>query len=174
MVGAAGAAAMSVGQSKKARIWLLSIFCSVLPDFDVIAFYFGIPYGHLFGHRGFFHSPVFALILSLVVVTLFYTQEPGRSKFWIFVYFFGISASHGILDALTNGGLGIALLAPFNDHRYFFPVTPIEVSPIGIRRFLSPRGWVVMTSEMLWVWTPLFFVFGLIFFIRTAFRKETI
>jgi inner membrane protein len=29
-------------------------------------------------------------------------------------------ASHGVLDALTNGGHGIAFFSPFLNERYFF------------------------------------------------------
>jgi inner membrane protein len=63
------------------------------------------------------------------------------------------TASHGIHDAFTNGGLGIAFFAPFSAARYFFPVTPIEVSPI-VHGFFSERGVRVLASEMVWVWTP--------------------
>jgi inner membrane protein len=64
------------------------------------------------------------------------------------------TASHGILDAMTDGGSGIALFAPFDDTRYFFPWQPIRVSPISLERFLSERGLRVLQSEMLWVWLP--------------------
>jgi inner membrane protein len=37
------------------------------------------------------------------------------------------TASHGILDAFTNGGLGVAFFAPFDKTRYFFPVTPMKL-----------------------------------------------
>ena len=49
------------------RFWILAVFCSVLPDLDVVGFSLGVSYGDFFGHRGFFHSIVFALILSLAV-----------------------------------------------------------------------------------------------------------
>ena len=68
---------------------------------------------------------------------------------------FLLTASHGILDAFTNGGLGVALLSPFDNGRYFFPWTPIEVSPIGVRAFFSAWGLGVLKSELLWVWLPL-------------------
>ena len=45
-------------------------------------------------------------------------------------------ASHGVLDALTDGGPGVAFLAPFDDTRYFFPWRPIRVSPLW-RGFFS-------------------------------------
>jgi inner membrane protein len=70
------------------------------------------------------------------------------------LYFFVLTTSHGVLDAFTNGGNGIALLSPITNERYFFPWTPIEVSPLGIRAFLSQRGLTVLKSELLWIWTP--------------------
>ena len=45
------------------------------------------------------------------------------------MFLFLAIASHGLLDAFTDGGLGVAFFAPFDSTRYFFPVTPIEVSP---------------------------------------------
>jgi inner membrane protein len=70
-----------------------------------------------------------------------------------------LTASHGLLDAFTNGGNGIALLSPITNDRYFFPWTPIEVSPLGIRVLFSRRGLDVLTSELLWVWAPVLLLF---------------
>jgi len=64
------------------------------------------------------------------------------------------TASRGFLDAMTDGGLGVAFFSPFDNHRYFFPWRPIRVSPIGIGRFFSPRGLDVLQSELLWIWLP--------------------
>jgi inner membrane protein len=138
------------------RFWYLSIICSIIPDADVIGLYFDIPYSHFFGHRGFFHSPFFSLLLSAGIVFLFFRDMEIFSRSWLFyfVFFFLVSASHGILDALTNGGLGIALLSPFDNTRYFFPWTPIQVSPIGIKSFLSEWGLTVLKNELLWIWLP--------------------
>jgi inner membrane protein len=55
---------------------------------------------------------------------------------------------------MTTGGLGVAFFSPFSNTRYFFPWRPIAVSPIGAR-FFSPRGFAVLLSEALWVWTPM-------------------
>jgi inner membrane protein len=65
-----------------------------------------------------------------------------------------VTASHGALDALTNGGLGVAFFAPFDATRYFFPWRPVEVSPIGVAAFFSQRGLEVFVSELLWLWLP--------------------
>jgi inner membrane protein len=140
------------------RFWALAMLCSILPDADVIGFSFAIPYHHVFRHRGFFHSPFFALVLSIFVVAIFFRHTAIFTSRWFFylVFFFLLVASHGILDAFTNGGLGIDLLSPFENTRYFFPWTPIEVSPIGVKAFFSKWGLAVMLSELQWVWLPCF------------------
>ena len=151
---AAGTAVAS--RSMPFRFWVLSVFCAVLPDADVIGFSFGIRYGDVLGHRGFFHSLFFALLLSLAVVALFFRHERIFSRQWWCLngYFFILSASHGILDAFTSGGLGIALFSPFDMTRYFFPWTPIRVSPIGLHAFFGPWGFRVLESEIRWVILP--------------------
>jgi len=136
------------------RPWFLGMVCAVLPDIDVVSFAFGVPYSAMFGHRGLSHSILFALLLSTLVTALAFRagQWTGeRPRIWVF--FFAATTSHGILDAFTNGGLGIAFFAPFSATRYFFPVTPIEVSPI-VHGFFSERGVRVLASEMVWVWAP--------------------
>jgi inner membrane protein len=146
------------------RFWFFSLVLPVLPDADVITFKFGIPYGHIFGHRGFFHSLFFAFILAVLVVGLFFRDKKVFSKEWFsyLLYFFLLTASHGVLDAFTDGGLGIALLSPFDTSRYFFPWRPIEVAPIGIWAFFSDWGVRVLWSEILWIWLPLLLVVVLV------------
>jgi inner membrane protein len=148
--------------------YLASVACSVLPDADVLSFHFGIPYHHIFGHRGFFHSLCLALMMSvLITTTLFRDVEVfSRRSLFHFLFFFLLTASHGILDGLTDGGLGIALLSPFDNERYFFPWTPIKVSPIGIKAFFSHWGYMVMKSELLWVWLPCTLLMGISALIR--------
>jgi inner membrane protein len=72
----------------------------------------------------------------------------------MWTYFFLATASHGLLDAMTDGGLGVAFFAPFDNHRYFLPWTPIRVSPIGIGRFFTSRWLAVIRREILWIWVP--------------------
>lgn len=70
---------------------------------------------------------------------------------------------HGFFDAMTNGGLGVAFFAPFDNTRYFLPWQPIQVSPIGVANFFSEWGLSVIISEFLWIWLPalvLAFLFG--------------
>jgi len=69
-----------------------------------------------------------------------------------------VTASHGIFDAMTDGGLGVAFLAPFDNSRYFFPWRPVMVSPIGVAPFFSRYGLNVLLSEVVWIWAPLVIV----------------
>ncbi|HEV2862698.1 MAG TPA: metal-dependent hydrolase [Pyrinomonadaceae bacterium] len=135
-----------------ARFWVLAAVCAALPDADVLAFFAGVRYGDLFGHRGFTHSLVFALLLASAVVFVFFRESP-RKKLLV-LFFFLATASHGLLYALTNGGLGVAFFAPFSGARYFFPFRPVEVSPLSVSRFLGADGAEVIASELLWVWLP--------------------
>ena len=137
------------------RVWIAGAACSVIPDFDVIGFRFGIRYGDFWGHRGFTHSLLFAALIASTVMLLGFRQVLpglGRSSMWI--YFFLATASHGFLDAMTDGGLGVSFFAPFDNHRYFLPWAPIRVSPIGVGRLFTDRGFAVLQSELVWVWFP--------------------
>ena len=95
----------------------------------------------------------FAVIFS-GLVTWFISDPAKTDSFQVWAYLFLCMGSHGVLDALTNGGHGIAFFAPFTNERYFFPSTPIEVSTLNIRRFFEGQGISVIKSEFLWVWLP--------------------
>lgn len=147
---------VSAEQSLPARFWLLSIACSILPDADVIGFWAGIEYGHVLGHRGLSHSLSFALVLSLVIVQLWFGSVTRGSRGWwlLIAHFFLVAASHGALDAMTDGGLGVAFFAPFDNTRYFFAWRPVEVSPIGVTEFFNQAALKILLSEFLWIWIP--------------------
>ena len=137
------------------RVWAAGVFCSVLPDVDVIGFRFGIRYADFWGHRGFTHSLVFAALLaSVVAIIAFLRGASGIGRFPLFLYLFLATASHGVLDAMTNGGLGVAFFSPFDNRRFFLPWRPIRVSPIAFGRFFSPQGYLILKNELLWIWLP--------------------
>ncbi|HEY6126823.1 MAG TPA: metal-dependent hydrolase [Candidatus Acidoferrum sp.] len=144
------------------RVWVLGAICSMVPDIDVLGFKFGIRYGDFWGHRGFSHSLLFAAILATLASVLgFIHGPPGLGKFSLWTYLFLASASHAFLDAMTNGGLGVAFFSPIDNTRYFLPWRPILVSPISITRFFSERGLAVLLSELTWIWIPAgFFAFA--------------
>lgn len=134
--------------------------CSVIPDLDVVGFEFGIKYSDMLGHRGFTHSIFFAALLAAVITYTWFQNSQG-SGLIAFLFLFLSTLSHPVLDALTNGGLGVGFFAPFSNRRYFFAYRPIEVSPIGLGGFFSHRGFKVILSELKWVWLPSAIFFGL-------------
>jgi inner membrane protein len=144
------------------RFWLLSIGCAMLPDVDVAGFSFGIRYGDLLGHRGLTHSLPFALVVACAAAWFALQAAPELTTRWLVLvaYFFVVTASHSILDGMTNGGLGVAFFAPFSNARYFFPWRPIEVSPLGFDFFFSSRALSVLWSEIKWIWVPSAIIVG--------------
>jgi inner membrane protein len=136
------------------RFWLLSIGCSLAPDADVVCQRFGIKYTDMLGHRGLTHSFFFAACLSGVIVLLAFRKPiQGISRPVLFFLFFAATISHAVLDAMVDGTLGVAFLAPFSSARYFLPWRPIVSSPIGLA-FFSSAGATVIMNEFLWIWIP--------------------
>ncbi len=157
-------------QSSRRLIFILALVSSVLPDIDVLTFKFGIHYASPWGHRGFTHSLFFAAAWSLLLVLLpFFKKLVFRLR--LFLLFFSVTISHGLLDALTNGGLGVGFLAPFKPYRYFFEVRPIQVSPIWVNHFFSQTGWLVIKSELLWIGLPCVTLWALHLALELIFTK---
>ena len=157
----AGAAIAAVIAPRNRTAMWLSVTCAMLPDIDVVGLFAGIPYGDMLGHRGLTHSIAFAFAIFLL-----FRKRNGACV--------GLATlSHGVLDAFTNGGLGVAFFAPFSAARYFFPFTPIEVSPIGLG-FFSQRGWDVLRSEFVWVWCPSLVIISLMIIVGAwPLRRQT-
>jgi inner membrane protein len=131
---------------------LAAFAASVLPDADSFGYWAGVPYDSPFGHRGFTHSLVFAGLVALAAAA--FARRLRAPAATVFAVVFVAGASHGILDAMTTGGRGVAFFSPFSNARYFLPWRPIEVSPIGIRGFFMMRGAQVFASELAWIWLP--------------------
>lgn len=127
----------------------------MLPDADVLGFGLGIRYGDLLGHRGLSHSLAFAALLAGATVAAWFRRGAGSlGPVAVFAVLALATASHGLLDALTDGGLGIAFFSPFDATRYFLPWREIAVAPIGIGGLFHPAILPVVASELRWVWAP--------------------
>ena len=165
--------ALTQQKSYSARNAVMCAVCAVAPDLDGIGFRLGIPYGHWLGHRGFTHSVLFAVLLALLF-SLFTKKEPStKIRLLLAASFFLTALLHDVLDAMTNGGLGVAFFSPFSNTRYFLPWHAIEVSPISPARFFSLRGLTVLKSEFFWVMAPSFVVMILSWFIQHNRKKNT-
>ena len=131
----------------KRALWPLLGFVglSMLPDADVIAFVVGIPYEHAFGHRGATHSFAFALGMGALVGLVTWIRKGAALRVGLLSTL--VVASHPVLDAMTTGGLGVALWWPWSVERIFFEWRPIPVAPIG-HAFFSARGLEVALAEL--------------------------
>ncbi|GAB4536274.1 MAG: metal-dependent hydrolase [Haliangiales bacterium] len=138
---------------------------SLLPDADVIAFWLEIPYHAPWGHRGASHSLAAAVALGLLATPLLLRLSgpspetdagPALTRRYLITaaQCVAVALSHSLLDALTDGGLGVALYWPLSDERVFAPWRPIPVAPIGLG-LLSGRGLYVMLTELFY-FAPVF------------------
>jgi inner membrane protein len=137
------------------RLLVVGIVCSLLPDVDVIGLGLGVGYGEFLGHRGFSHSLAFAAATAALATPLLFRGPDWQTlRLRIGVYLFIVTASHGVFDAMTNGGLGVAFFSPFDDARYFLPFRPVEVSPIGVAAFFTARSLGLLVTELIWIALP--------------------
>jgi len=136
----------------KPLVFVLGVISSILPDADVLAFRFDIPYEAPLGHRGFTHSIVFAILWAFILILVFHRKS--LAKWTLAFYYFIATISHGILDALTTGGRGVGFFIPFDMERYFLPFSLIKVSPMSAAKFFSEWGLEVIKSEAVWIGIP--------------------
>ena len=151
------------------RYWLAAAGCAALPDVDALGYKLGVPYESLWGHRGLTHSLLAAAVVAGIGLMVRQLSDAGQRPpaGRVALLLFSATASHGVLDALTTGGLGVAFFSPWDLERYFFSFRPIRVSPLGIKAFFSSRGLRVLASEFWWVGLPCAAALGL----RFGFKK---
>ena len=145
---AVGMAAARAYDTRRAPRWTaMAVWSAVamLPDVDVIGFALGVQYGDPWGHRGATHSLLMAALLSLALSAIAHRRRLPLGRTTLFTTL--VLASHGLLDTMTDGGLGCALFWPFSLTRYFAPWRPIPVAPIGWD-FLSSSGAMVSATEV--------------------------
>ena len=78
------------------RLLVIGIAAAMLPDADVLAFRFGVPYGHQLGHRGITHSLVFALLLA-TLAWIFAKQLASSQKHAFSFIFFPLFRTHYLI-----------------------------------------------------------------------------
>ena len=149
------ALAISLGRSLvSGRLLAVGVVASILPDLDMLAFRYGIPYAHDFGHRGASHSLALALLLGVLAAAGF---KWLKARPWMaFAFVFISAASHPLLDMITHGGLGVALFWPFSSERLHFPVQVLEAAPFRLEQLMGAPGQRVLLLELYWVWLPAF------------------
>jgi len=148
-------AAFALGTVILSRPWRWPVFllgagCAILPDVDVVGFAVGIRYADIIGHRGLSHSLAFAAVIATLATLAL--RHAWDWRLWLFLLL--ATASHGLLDALTDGGLGVAFFAPWLEDRYFFPWRPIVGSPLFPAEFFELRSLRILASEAVVVGVP--------------------
>ena len=155
------------------RVWIAAALCAALPDLDAL----GRPFGNLRieailgGHRGFTHSVAFAAVLAAFITWGFFRQSQWKGvRPWLWATFFIATVSHGVLDALSTIGDGVAFWAPFSRTHYEFTWQPLgEIGP-GPRG--PERGLAIVANELLWVGLPALIVVAIARLIRRSPRAQ--
>jgi inner membrane protein len=153
------------------RLLGLGVLAAMAPDVDVVGLWLGIPYEAMAGHRGITHSLAFAAALAWIFAR--WVRAPtddARQRRRALLYLFLATASHGLLDAMTNGGLGVAFFAPFSAARFYLPWRPIWVSPMGLCAFFTLSGREAIFSEVMWLWGPAE-LFAIVAWLQTRRRR---
>ena len=121
---------------------------ATIPDIDSL-FMRWIPYEAAFGHRGMTHSLAFAAALGLAAALVLKRRVAIPGGFpALAALLAAAAATHGPLDALTDGGLGVAFFAPFSPARIAFAWRPIPVAPLGYHPYVFTV--IAMEAVMLW------------------------
>ena len=158
---------------ERRRVLTLGAILAALPDSDSILHWLGVSSRTMFGHRGLTHSLSFALaagVLAAWLATRSGALSAVRGR--VALYFVVAMVSHGLLDALTNGGQGIAFFAPFSNERYFFPFRPLAVSPIGLHGVFGERGLRIFMSEARWIGVPCALLVGSALLLRPGWSRR--
>ncbi len=107
---------------------LTAVIAANLPDIDAISAFFGPPGTYIRYHRGFTHSILGVLVLSLIFALLVFGLDgrkgEGRARFARLLLFVLIAvATHPLLD-FTNS-YGVRPFLPFSDRWYYGDIVPI-------------------------------------------------
>jgi inner membrane protein len=110
---------------------------ALLPDADVLLMTLGVGDDSVAGHRGASHSLLTAIAIAVAggVLARRYGWNGLRTGLAVMLAI----GSHGLLDALGQGGRAIPLLWPLSDQRFMAPWRCLPDAPRGMK-FLSRHG----------------------------------
>lgn len=147
---------------RRRAFWGAAVLCAILPDADHAFRWrgpsfeawarFGKGSIPLLYHRGLMHSLPFALVAGVAAAACF--RPDWKQEGWkLALFFFAVTASHGLLDGFTRGDLGVAYFAPFSRTRWLFPWRPLPLVAAP-RDYVTLQGLKVLGREALWVGLP--------------------
>ena len=111
---------------------------------------------------------LFALTLAIIAASP--TFHRFRVRWWsLAALFFAITASHGVLDAMTRGGENVPFFWPYAAR--YGNWGPLRVSDIAFD-LPDPRHSRAIRAELLWVWLPMSLVVGLVTLYRRRIHRK--
>ena len=140
------------------RTWVLAAFCAVAPDLDWFVSLLNLHRGHVLNHRGAAHSLFAALLVAAAVYFLGFRKDQRRGAVWLCLTVAALS--HGLLDACTAGGVGVALFMPFSETRWACIWQPGQVAPLPYGREHVSTFLDSLWNEAFWIGLPALAVSG--------------
>ncbi|OQA34561.1 MAG: Inner membrane protein YbcI [Acidobacteria bacterium ADurb.Bin340] len=134
------------------RVALAATACALAPDLDWFTGWAGLSEGHDLAHRGISHGLAAVPILAGCFMLLLFRKRLKEPRLWLCLG--AATLSHGLLDAWTFGGTGVAFLAPFIDTRYTAAWQPLFVSPLPLSGHLLEWFLFALATELVWLGLP--------------------
>jgi len=125
------------GRNFGKKAMLAGALAQSIPDIDFISRFWLSNTRHILAHRGFTHSILFALTVTIILSFLFirfFHREPVAWRRWLLL--FGINVfTHIFIDAFNAYGVG--WLEPFSHYRFSFNVLFVADPFFSIWPFLA-------------------------------------
>ena len=157
LAGLAISAAFTQGHPPR-RTWALAAACTVAPDLDWFTGFLRFADGTSLSHRGMSHSLIAAVLIAVAAMLIGCRAHLRSPRHWACLL--SAAFSHGLLDACTFGGTGVAFLLPFSKARFVCVWQPIFVSPIPLSGRLLDWLLFSLGTELVWIGIPAALVFA--------------
>jgi inner membrane protein len=123
------------------------------PDLDWFVAFVNVHKNPLFNHRGAAHSLFAALLIAAAVLVFGFPKAHRRGRIWLCLTLAAVS--HGLLDACTSGGVGVALFLPFSHSRWACVWQPIQVAPLPLSAEHTYLFLGSLWDEAFWIGLPI-------------------
>jgi len=140
------------------RTWIFAAACAVAPDLDWFTTFLPSADGTSLAHRGMSHSLIAAALLAAAAMLIGFRPHLRNLRHWACMLC--AAFSHGLLDACTFGGTGVAFLLPFSKARFVCLWQPLFVSPIPLSGKLLDWLLFSLGTELVWIGIPAILVFA--------------
>ncbi|BDU75885.1 metal-dependent hydrolase [Mesoterricola sediminis] len=140
------------GRETDRRTRALALVCAVAPDLDWFTGFLDPQDRYGLAHRGLFHSFLAAGALTVLAMALGNRVRWRHPRAWACLAV--ATFSHGLLDAFTFGGRGVAFLEPFSSVHFVSAWQPIFVSPIPLSGRLTDWLFFSLGTELLVIGLP--------------------